>query len=116
MATLKDRSDIFPHVSSRTVNDKTEPYLPGTGLAVWEVAWLARVYEGDVEAVARHLAACPITPAMIAEALKYARSYPTEIDPVLELVEGMTEERLREILPGMTVLTFDPAATDEQHA
>jgi hypothetical protein len=68
------------------------------------------------EGLTLHLEACPTTPAMIAEALEYARSHREQIDPVLELVEGMTEERLREVLPGMTVMTFDPDATDEQHA
>jgi hypothetical protein len=53
---------------------------------------------------------------MVAEALEYGRSHREQIDPVLELVGGMTEERLREVLPDMTVMTFDPDATDEQHA
>jgi hypothetical protein len=106
----------YPHIRLRLASGKTEAYLPGTGLAVWEIAWLSRIYEGDVDAVARHLEACPINPPLIAEALDYARTHPDEIDPVVDLVENMTEERLREVLPGMKVITFDPNAVDEQPA
>jgi hypothetical protein len=116
MATARDRFETFPHISTRIVNGEPEPYLPGTGLAVWEIAWLTRGYGGDVDAVARHLKACPITPELIAEALDYARVHADEIDTVVEYVEGMTEERLREILPGMTVITYDPDGPDEPPA
>ncbi|MBV9282046.1 MAG: hypothetical protein JOZ41_18355 [Chloroflexi bacterium] len=98
------------------VQGRSEPYLPGTGLTVREIAWLSRIYEGDVDAVARHLEACPVDLALIEEALDYARAHPEEINPVLELVDGMTEELLREMLPGMTVITFDPHAPDEPPA
>ncbi|MGI8826663.1 MAG: hypothetical protein ACR2JC_13630 [Chloroflexota bacterium] len=79
MATLRDHPDTFPHATIRIVNDQPEPYLPGTGLAVWEIAWLSRVYEGDVDALARHLEASPINHALIEEALEYARANPDEL-------------------------------------
>ena len=116
MATLTDRSDLFPHVSTRTVNDKPEPYLPGTGLAVWEIVWLWRAYEGDMDALMEHFRGLPITRELAGEALAYARTYPDAIDPVVTAVETMTLERLRELLPGIQPFPPDPENDAEPHS
>lgn len=108
MATLRDQSDTFPHISIRTVNDKPEPYLPGTGLAVWEVVWLSRAYQGDMDALMELFPGPPITPELAAEALAYARTYPDEIDRVVVDLETMTPERLRALLPGIQPFPPDP--------
>lgn len=107
MATLKDRLDTFPHITIRRANDKPEPYIPGTGLAVWEVVWLWRVYEGSMDGLMHHFDGLPLTRELADEALAYWRAYPDEIDPVVEDVETMTEERLRERFPGIQIITYE---------
>jgi hypothetical protein len=108
MAAQKVRSETFPRISTRIVNGEREPYLPATGLSVWEIVWLSRAYGGDMPALEKHLAANPITRGVIEEALAYARAFPDEIDPVVREVEEMTVERLKELLQGIRPSPPDP--------
>jgi hypothetical protein len=119
MATTKDQDDLaarapgqFPHIKVRLVEGQPEPYILDTGLAVWEVAWLARSYEGDAEAIARHTAA---DRDLIEEGLRYAAEHPGEIDAQVALHTERSLEELLELLPGMRVITFDASEPDGQH-
>jgi hypothetical protein len=101
----------YPHVRLRLVLEKSEAYLPGTGLAVWEVAWLGQTYGGNVRKVADHLS---IAPGLVEEALLYANAHPSEIDSALAIMEEGSEARLRGILPGIRVVEIDVESDGEQ--
>lgn len=94
----------YPHVRLRFVLEKSEAYLPETGLAVWEVAWLSRTYGGSVNRVAEHLS---IDPRLVEEALQYATAHSAEINSVLAIMEESSEERLRGIVPGIRVIELE---------
>lgn len=103
----------FPHINIRLVNGRAEPYVLDTGLAVWEVAWLARGYNGDSEAIAQHTGA---DRGLIEEGLRYAAEHGAEIDAQIRLHTERTLEELLELLPGMRVIDFDPGEPNGQHA
>jgi hypothetical protein len=112
VATAQDRIPNFPHISIRLVEGRPEPYILDTGLAVWEAAWLARTYDGDAEAIARHTLA---ERGLIEEGLRYAAEHTSEIDAQISLHTERSLEELLELLPGMRVLTFDTSEPDGQH-
>lgn len=58
-----------------------QAYILGTRLAVWQVVSIARSYDGDTEATARHLE-WPV--ARVQAALAYAAAYPDEIEAAIE--------------------------------
>jgi hypothetical protein len=101
----------YPHVRLRLVLEKSEAYLPETGLAVWEVAWLGHVYGGNVSRVAEHLS---IAPWLVEEALQYAKAHSSEISSALAIMEEGSEARLRGILPGIRVVEVDMESDGEQ--
>jgi hypothetical protein len=101
----------YPHVRLRLVLEKSEAYLPETGLAVWEVAWLGHVYGGDVGQVAEHLS---IAPWLVEEALQYAKAHSSEVGSALAIMEEGSEERIRGILPGIRVVEVDMESDGEQ--
>src|SRR5579872_5865884 len=84
---------------------RTEAYLPGTGLAVWEIAWIAEAYAGDVDATAQHL---DIDCALVREALDYAAKHPEEIGIQIHDHVSWTEEDVRRAFPRARVISFDP--------
>jgi uncharacterized protein (DUF433 family) len=92
------------HIAFRT-EERTEAYLPGTGLAVWEVAWVAEGYNGDVEATAEHLG---IDCALVREALAYAAEHREEIGVQIHDHVSWTEEDFRRAFPRARILTFNP--------
>jgi hypothetical protein len=108
MATLKDRSNTFPHIAVRTV-EREEAYLPGTGLAVWEVAWIAGGYGGDIEATVQHLG---IDCELVEEALAYAAEHDMEIQIQIHDHVSWTDEEVMRLMPRATVITFDPSPSD----
>src|SRR5579864_7614190 len=108
MSTLKDRSSTFPHIALRTV-ERQEAYLPGTGLAVWEVAWVAQGYGGDIEATAQHL---DIDCELVEEALAYAAEHDMEIQIQIHNHVSWTDEEVMQLMPRARVITFDPNPSD----
>lgn len=92
------------HIAFRTINE-TEAYLPGTGLTVWEIAWVARYHNGDAEAVANSLG---IDCALVREALAYAAEHHIEIEMQIHDHVSWTEEDLRRLLPRARAITIDP--------
>jgi hypothetical protein len=95
------KSNGFPHVSTRGAGKRREAYLLETRLAVWEVAWLERVYGGDAKAVSQHL---QIPKQLVMEALAYAQSHPEEIDSAIHAVESSRPEQLTQVLPTLRVM------------
>jgi uncharacterized protein (DUF433 family) len=92
------------HIAFRTVEEK-EAYIPGTGLAVWEIAWIARYRDGDAEAVADDLG---IDCALVRAALDYAAEHYVEIELQIHQHVSWTEEEIRRLMPGARAVSFDP--------
>lgn len=105
-------SNPYPHIQLRSVLGQLEAFLPGTGLSVWEITWLSRVYNGDKVAVADHL---DIDIELIEEALQYANAHAEEIEPAVSIIEDASEERLRTILPGIRVIDMNTGPDDERN-
>jgi uncharacterized protein (DUF433 family) len=93
------RRSEFAHIDFRNSPAGRQAYLQGSGLAVWEVVWLARYYQMDADETARHLD-CPAY--RVQAALDYATAFPEEIDPVLEEQASMDFESLSRLLPEAT--------------
>jgi len=101
----------FPHVRVRMVNGRAEAFIPDTGLSIWEVAWIARAYDGDVDATVRHTEA---PRDLIEEGLRYAAEHRAETDAQIALHTDYTLEDLLQMYPGIQVFTFDPSEPDGQ--
>jgi hypothetical protein len=108
-----DTNHMYPHVELCELNGVTEAYIPGTGLAIWEFAWVARLYDSDVDATAEHLGQ---SHEIIDEALRYANDHAAEIEEAIQLHTEGTLEELSEILPGLRVIDIDPSEHDLPHA
>jgi hypothetical protein len=105
VVTLRDQKQDFPNVELRDVLGDMEAYLPGTGLAVWEVAWIAEGYDGDVEKTADHLDSnC----ALVRVALDYAAEHTEEIGRQIHDHVRWDEEDFRRAFPRAAVVYFDP--------
>ena len=81
-----------------------QAYIMGTSLAVWEVAFLARYYDGKAEPVAQHLS-WPLV--KVHAALQYAESFAEEINAAIADNE-VSIERLQRALPGLETVTIEP--------
>lgn len=81
-----------------------QAYILGTSLAVWEVALLARFFDGDAERLAEYLGWPPVK---VRAALHYAGAYPEEIETAIRDNEPALE-RLRRMLPGTETVAVDP--------
>ncbi|HLJ69549.1 MAG TPA: hypothetical protein VKX16_19510 [Chloroflexota bacterium] len=92
------------HIAFRTVEGR-EAYLPGTGLTVWEIAWIAQGYEGDVEATARHL---EIECALVQEALVYAADHQIEIETQIHEHVSWTADEIARLLPRARGIKIPP--------
>lgn len=113
MQTAAATQNPYPHIRLRFVHGKSAAYVPDTGLSVWEIAWLSNVYRGDLRAVAEHLS---LSGTLVQEAFTYATEHRAEIDPLVQVMEEASEERLRAIMPGMTVVEMDIEPSDELRA
>jgi uncharacterized protein (DUF433 family) len=99
-----DTSAAYPHIRIRTAAERDEPFVQGTGLAVWEIVWISRAYGGNSEKTRQHL---DIDSELIDEALNYASVYPKEIERTIQIVETTTAEDLAHLLPGIRVIDFE---------
>jgi len=73
-----------------------QAYIQGSSLAVWEVIWIARGYQLDVEKTAGHL---EMSPLKVRSALNYAKAFPQEIDTALREHEAGDFESLSRMVP-----------------
>jgi len=101
----------YPHIRLRLVLDRSEAYLPGTGLAVWEIAWIAGFYDRDIDATMAHLGQ---SREVVEEGLRYADEHAAEIEAEIKDHTADTLEELQEKLPGIRVMPFDIGESDEQ--
>ncbi len=94
----------FPHVRTRIVNEEPDTFVLGTGLSIWEIAWLARCYGSDPYAIARHTLA---DPALVEEGLRYTAERPDEVEIEIQRHTEVALEDLQAMLPGIRVVTVD---------
>jgi hypothetical protein len=86
----------FPSIDFRESPVGRQAYVRGSSLAVWEVIWVARGYQRDVEQTAAHLG---WPEHRVQAAFAYADAFPEEIAPALEKQEAQSFETLSRILP-----------------
>src|SRR5271157_5697644 len=67
------RRDEFAFIDFRDSPSGRQAYIQGSTLAVWEVVWIARGYEEDVEKTAAHLS---MSPLKVKAALNYVQAFP----------------------------------------
>ncbi|MDR7434525.1 MAG: DUF433 domain-containing protein [Armatimonadota bacterium] len=92
----KLREEEFPLIEFRASGLGRQPYIKGTGLAVWEVALVAKQLGMDARKVAEHLG---WPEERVQAALRYAEVYPDEVWPLVEEAESTTLQQLRRKLP-----------------
>jgi hypothetical protein len=73
-----------------------QAYIQGTTLAVWEVIFLLRSYNGSVAAVAKHLR---WPEAKVRAAVNYTEAFPDEIDGAIADNESADFATLKRMLP-----------------
>jgi len=100
------RQRDYPFIEFRDSPVGRQAYLKGTRLAVWQVEWLARDYNGDVDKIAAHL---DIPAVKVAAALQYAAAYRDEIEAARADTYHAVEE-LRQFLPSLRVVEVDAAS------
>jgi len=111
MVRATDMHDGSPRIEMRQARDGPEAYLPGTGLAVWEIAWIAGFYDRDIDATMAHLGQ---SREVIEEGLRYADEHAAEIEAEIKDHTADTLEELQEKLPGIRVTPIDIGESDEQ--
>lgn len=85
-----------PFIDFRASMAGRQAYVKGSGLAVWEVAMVARDYGGDAEKVAAHLR-WPLS--QVQAALTYAGDHADEIDAALADNDAMDFVAMQRLLP-----------------
>jgi hypothetical protein len=90
------RRSEFAFIDFRDATAGRQAYIQGSSLAVWEVMLVARGYDDDAAAVARHL---QWPEAKVQAAFNYAKAFPEEIKASIEENDAMDFESLRRMLP-----------------
>jgi hypothetical protein len=73
-----------------------QAYIQGSTLAVWEVIFLLRSYNGNVESVAKHLR---WPEAKVLTAVYYAEAFPEEINEAISENDSVDFDTLKRMLP-----------------
>ena len=90
------RRSEFAFIDFRDSAAGRQACIQGSTLAVWEVMFLLRNYNGNAVAVARHLK----WPQMkVQAAVHYAEAFVEEIDQAIADIDGMDFEALKRMLP-----------------
>jgi hypothetical protein len=90
------RRSEFALIDFRDSAAGRQAYLQGSSLAVWEVMFLVRGYNGDLAAVAAHLR---WPQAKVQAAVNYAEAFPSEIDEALVENDAMDFTALKRMVP-----------------
>jgi hypothetical protein len=90
------RRSEFAFIDFRDSPAGRQAYIQGSSLAVWEVMMVARGYNHDATAVARHLR---WPEAKVQAAFNYAKAFPEEIKAALAENDAMDFESLKRMLP-----------------
>ncbi len=85
-----------------------QAYVKGSGLAVWEVAMVARDYRGDAARMAAHLR-WPLS--RVQAALSYARDYADEVDAALADNDALDFAAVQRLLPHARPIVVDEVAS-----
>jgi hypothetical protein len=91
------RRTEFAFIDFRDSAVGRQAYVQGSTLAVWEVVYLVRSYEGSVPSVAKHL---QWPESKVQAAINYAEAFPKEIDQALSENAAMDFTALKRMLPG----------------
>jgi uncharacterized protein (DUF433 family) len=102
------RMSEHPYIDFRDSMAGRQAYVKGSGLAVWEVAMVARDYGGDVEKVAAHFR-WPRT--WVQAALHYARDYHDEIEKALADNDAVDFAAMQRLLPQTQLISVDDDAS-----
>ena len=94
----KLKEEQFPHIEFRSTVRGRMAYVARSRLAVWQVIMHARDRDFNAARIAKAL---DFPVEQIQAALDYYAAYPDEVDAALEYVDGMTVEKLRQILPNV---------------
>jgi uncharacterized protein (DUF433 family) len=100
------RHEEFTWVEFRDSPVGRQAYIQGTRLAVWQVAWLARYFDGDADRIAAHLG---VPGVAVASALAYAAAYPAEIEPAIADNSKSLDE-LKRLIPKLEAFEVAAAA------
>jgi hypothetical protein len=90
------RRSEFAFLDFRDSPAGRQAYVQGSTLAVWEVIFLLRRYNGNVAAVAKHLR---WPEAKVRAAVNYAEAFPSEINEANEENDAADFEMLKRMLP-----------------
>ena len=87
----------FAHIEYRDSVIGRQPYMKGSGLAVWEVVMIARRYDFEAERMARDY---PYPVENIKAVLNYYEAYQEEIDQAIE-DNNIGYEEMKRLLPNI---------------
>lgn len=104
------RETEFAHIEFRNSSVGRQPYLKGSGLAVWEVIMVAKSYGMDCEKVTAHFRK-PLE--WVKAAFNYADAYPEEIRLAIEDYEETTPTTLQRMFPELQILTVPKEVLEE---
>jgi len=90
------RRSEFAFIDFRDSPAGRQACVQGSSLGVWEVVMVARTYQNDAAAVARHFR-WPET--KVQAALNYAKAFPDEIESALAENDTMDFQKLSRMLP-----------------
>jgi hypothetical protein len=93
----------YPHIVEEPGKGPEYARVLGTGMHVWELAWVARAYP-DLSGMAESL---KIDDALLEEGMRYAAHYPAEVAAAIERADSVTLDDLRALLPGIGVVTVN---------
>ncbi len=93
------RRSEFAFIDFRDSPAGRQTYIQSSTLAVWELIWLIRSYNGNLTAVARHLR---WPEAKVRAAAQYAEAFPDEIEQAITDNAVTDSEQLKRLLPGLT--------------
>lgn len=103
------REEEFSGIEFRNTFVGRQPFVKGTGMAVWEFIMVARGFDMDAERTAAYLQ-CPAENVKVA--LNYYNAYREEIDQALA-DNDIGEERLQRMFPNLRVFTLPKQDTEQ---
>ena len=96
----------YPHIVPEPGKGPEQARVLGTGMHVWEIAWIARNYP-DLPAMAESL---NIDCSLLDEGVRYAGEYPSAVAAAIDHIDSITLDDLRVLLPDIKISSFEPDA------
>jgi uncharacterized protein (DUF433 family) len=104
------REAEFAGIEYRDSSVGRQPYMKGSGLAIWEVIMIARRYEMDAESMARDY---PYAVENIKAALNFYAAYQDEIDQAIE-DNNIGFEAMKRLMPNIRLFEIPKEATPRE--